>query len=517
MEATGMDGGREKNVSSSYTISSTSGTVSTGYTSTSSHLSLMSMEAAKHLEELDEEEDAEFVQPVKKPRKETASEKKIKHIKSLAKEFFGAPPAEHGTGGARMSVLRRWFTELGVGWVLHFSDGAPATAGKLAEHTLDASSWIRALTEIKNAFCLMTSPFPGHGAMDDGEEAATEIDEEQFQSVSFTREAMLEMLTSVDILVAPDPGYRVSVHDPVWVSAPYQQFHALVLVHNTLVTTLSQIQLSLDSSSSTKVGKILGGIVTSVLLAKERKVGEVIWTQMEEIRTRILESVDDGQDSSSCIQNPQGSSDIHEATRSLVEYVMFLQDNYFCVSPVVSQAISLGKYVPQVGDLRPLTSMAVQMVSCLQEKLHSKSEKFPDPSLGLLFILNNSFFIGDQLQYTFYFAGCCNAMLAGKVEGYMERYIEVSWAPVLSCLFNRTPLCFGRNSPLPKFKSEFQKTYNAQKLWKVPDPKLRTTLREAIVKKIVPGYTKYVEDDNVTTPKLTPGNMQQMLQELFEG
>ncbi|CAN6216350.1 unnamed protein product [Urochloa humidicola] len=354
--------------------------------------------------------------------------------------------------------------------------------------------------------------------MDDGEEAATEIDEEQFQSASFTQQAMLEMLTFVDDLVAPNPICRVSADDPVWVPAPYQQLRTLLRVHRTLSRALLEIRLRLDSSSSAKVGRTLGETVICVLSAKTGKVGEVIWTQVEEIKTRILESVDDGQDSSSGTQNPQGSSDIHEATRSLMEYVMFLQLNYLWVDPIVSQAAKFGKYVPQVGDLPPLTSMVVEMVSCLQEKLHSKSEKFPDPSLGFLFMLNNSSFLGDQLLYTSYFSGCCNAILAGKVEGYMERYIEVSWAPVLSCLFNRTPLCFGRNySPLPKFESEFQKTYTAQKLWKVPDPKLRTTLREAIVKKIVPGYTKYIEDDNVTTPKLTPWKIQQMLQELFEG
>jgi hypothetical protein len=72
-------------------------------------------------------------------------------------------------------------------------------------------------------------------------------------------------------------------------------------------------------------------------------------------------------------------------------------------------------------------------------------------------------------------------------------------------------------SPLHKFESEFQKTYSAQKLWKVPDPELRKTLRRAITKKINSGYTKYIEDNNVTTLKFTPQNLEEMLQELFEG
>jgi len=110
------------------------------------------------------------------------------------------------------------------------------------------------------------------------------------------------------------------------------------------------------------------------------------------------------------------------------------------------------------------------------------------------------------------------AQLTRKVEDYMETYLQVSWSPVLSCLLTPTPSCFGKNcSPLPKFEFEFQKTYSTQKLWKVPDPELRKNLRRAITEKINSGYTKYIEDNNVTTLKFTPQNLQEMLQELFEG
>jgi hypothetical protein len=137
--------------------------------------------------------------------------------------------------------------------------------------------------------------------------------------------------------------------------------------------------------------------------------------------------------------------------------------------------------------------------------------------LLFLFLLNNSDFIrGSPRKYSS--LDIHVAALFQKVEGYIESYLLVSWAPVLSCWFNPTPLCFGIHcSPLPKFESEFQKTYTTQKLWKVPDPELRKMLREAIIEKIIPVYTKYIEDNNVTTPKFTPQELQEMLQELFEG
>ena len=132
-------------------------------------------------------------------------------------------------------------------------------------------------------------------------------------------------------------------------------------------------------------------------------------------------------------------------------------------------------------------------------------------------MLNNSYFIRQQnllIDLDIFDI----AQLTRKVEDYMESYLQVSWAPVLSCLLTPSPRCFGKNySPLPKFDSEFQKTYSSQKLWKVPDPELRKTLRRAITEKIISGYTKYIEDSNVTTLKFTPQNLEEMLQELFEG
>jgi hypothetical protein len=57
---------------------------------------------------------------------------------------------------------------------------------------------------------------------------------------------------------------------------------------------------------------------------------------------------------------------------------------------------------------------------------------------------------------------------------------------------------------LPKFEYECEKIYTTQKLWKVPDPGLRKTIRDAITTKIIPGYTRYIEDNKVSTAKLTP-------------
>ncbi|KAG2571686.1 hypothetical protein PVAP13_7KG199455 [Panicum virgatum] len=415
----------------------------------------------------------------------------MKQIKILAKEFLGdVESAKRSTEGGDLSVLllERWFSKLGVWWVLHVADGTPS--GEV-EHALDASSLFPAFTKIVNTFRGTLKLLHGHGyTVNTSAEEEQPAAKEWLPLASFTQQAMLKMLTFVDSIVVPNlTRESFIVDDGVPAPAPYK-LHNLLRVHEALSQAFS-ILSALDSSSSAKIARIQGGIV-NLLSAKEGKVGEAIWSALEEIRTRIVESLDDGQ-GLSCTQTPQGSSDIDEATKSVMEYVMFLDNYYSIVEPIVSKASSLGRYVPQIGDVPPLTSLEVKMVYRLLEKLANKSEAFPDQGL--------------------------REDLGGKVEGYTKRYIRVSWEPVLSCLINPTPTCFGKNhSPLPKFESEFQKIYTTQKLWKVPHPELRIRLRKAIIDEVIPCYTRCLADDyGNAPPKFSPSNLQEMLQELFEG
>jgi hypothetical protein len=104
----------------------------------------------------------------------------------------------------------------------------------------------------------------------------------------------------------------------------------------------------------------------------------------------------------------------------------------------------------------------------------------PDQGLRFLFLLNNSHSLHQCLRFVqpgwswlqLYVESLFNA-----VDGYMQSYLQVSWAPVLSCLFNPTPRFLGETySPLTRFESEFEKTYITQKQWKVPDPDVRKNL-----------------------------------------
>ncbi|KAF8672873.1 hypothetical protein HU200_049211 [Digitaria exilis] len=187
---------------------------------------------------------------------------------------------------------------------------------------------------------------------------------------------------------------------------------------------------------------------------------------------------------SSDAQAPQGSSGIHRVTRSAITYIGFLGANYSSVASILSGAARSGKYEPQNVEIPPLDSMVMEMASCLEEKLAKMSQAFPtDQSLRFLFLLNNAYFMWQQLHPSPRLESHMLALTC-KIDEHIRSYLEASWEPVLSCLHDPTPLCLGRYSPLAKFKLQFQKTSTAQKLWRVPDPELRRRLRTVIINKV---------------------------------
>ncbi|OEL14562.1 hypothetical protein BAE44_0024419 [Dichanthelium oligosanthes] len=128
---------------------------------------------------------------------ESITEEKRKHIKSLAQEFFGAPSWNCSINSGDISVLEKWFTELGVGWVLHVADGTSAGIGK---HTSSALSWIRALGEIIETIGLMVKLFP---EIERKNEARIP---DQLIAVLGVRKALSSALAKIRFPIHPEPS-----------------------------------------------------------------------------------------------------------------------------------------------------------------------------------------------------------------------------------------------------------------------------------------------------------------------
>lgn len=107
-----------------------------------------------------------------------------------------------------MVALERWFTELGVGWVVHVASSS-GELGNTTTSTFDTWSWIRALAEIMETIRLTTSLSPVHGLVGMPSEEppaetgkqATSNSPDQLKFVQFFHGTMLKMLVFVDVLV----------------------------------------------------------------------------------------------------------------------------------------------------------------------------------------------------------------------------------------------------------------------------------------------------------------------------
>ncbi|CAN6162616.1 unnamed protein product [Urochloa humidicola] len=439
---------------------------------------------------------------------------KLGHLKDLLQEF----------SRNRNASLERWFLEMDAAWVLHLAGNNGNAAAAAARGIILVSPqlphvarrWILALRSIKDSiFAYIDGLRRDHEDDDDTSTPSVEVevereptDAQQPSLTEFSRfveSTIAKMLLFVDAIVALDSS---SSSEHIVIAAE-TKLQALVLVRDALSTASEYIRLQFwpSLSNSSHVVLVLERM-SDLLSSKLGKLDRAIWDTTHEIRTGIM---DDGGGVSFI------SPDVHELTRSVTSCIKLLDTNYALFSHIAYEAAQAGTFVPETRNVPLLTSLAMGMLSCLEEKLAAMPRSFQQNSLGFLFLINNSYFIWQQLNQMFDMRFPM-AALNHKIEDYIQSYLQASWSPVLSCLYHAPrPLRLGRYSPLPRFELEFQKVYTSQKMWKVPDPEMRARLRKAIANKITSGFTKFLQDNSDTTPRVTPGELEEMLQELFEG
>ncbi|CAD6338266.1 unnamed protein product [Miscanthus lutarioriparius] len=307
-----------------------------------------------------------------------------------------------------------------------------------------AGSCIRALTDIaesiRNAYLAAMFSVPDGGPA-------------HVQLARFTRAFILKMSPFVDAIVAP--YFCRSTDDG--------ESEIIVVADGAPSPTAAE-----------KLQPLLG------------ELDEAIWS------TRLLPSTEPEDDGSWWGAHVLRGSlpEVHQVTRAVVSYISLLSDNCTTVHRIVGQfAARFPGYVPTIDSMSPLNSLIMETVSSLNEKLAEKSRSFREQGLRFLFLINNSYFIWQHLYPTILVPEI-NKFLNGKIDNYVQTYLQVSWEP---------------------------KTYNGQKFWKVSDPKLRRRLRVAIIEKVVSSFTKYLEYNDISPSRITPHDLMDMLQELFEG
>ncbi|CAN6200454.1 unnamed protein product [Urochloa humidicola] len=428
--------------------------------------------------------------------------RKLEHLKSLVVEF---------RGGSNLSALEKWLLELDVGWVLHESKIDEPAAGSIRtwrELHYFAESWILALQDINESISTCFDVWRSSQDRDEGTSKKPLASE----FALLVEAAVLKMLPFVDAIIAAAP--RIN-HRPEAMSAA-EKLQVLINMSDALSTASEQIMSSPFCSSSPCV-ESTDGMTRDHLSIQLGKLEEAIWNTMVDMKTGTTAWME----GNSGFGHPCGSSDIHKVTRSVIRDTKVLWANYGSLNRILHSAFLRGEFMPENENVSHLTNLIMEMVCSIEDKLTRNSQCwFQDESLRFLFLINNSYFMLQQLHtiWSVWRLGFPMLDLTRRIDDYINGYIQVSWVPVFKCLHEpATPRCFTRRSPFTEFESRFHKTYAAQKLWKVPNPVMRKRMRKAIIKKVIPVFAQFLDNSIRSTGVCTPRKLEKMLGELFEG
>ncbi|KAF7012059.1 hypothetical protein CFC21_026292 [Triticum aestivum] len=379
----------------------------------------------------------------------------------MVEAFIRASPApEFQFGGIPDHALTNWFSELDVDWVLQIDD------------------------ELGLQRLLRDKPATTQDLVDKWIRALTVIAASIIELVCafyrtpavtlFGKASITKMLDVVDVIIT-------------------------VVEAEKLQVVLDMFTCVCGASHMLSIFNEIGGLFER----QAKRLSEITVSTMEEVRTLVEE------DDSWAIEISRGGGEVHKNTPLIMD----------CVVSMKNARTSMQNSAPSHNS-ENLCGVIDGTIDYLKDLLFTKSESCSDQSLRYMFLLNNSYFVAHVVSESSASPAYLNQL------HYMDSYLDVSWGYVLSCIpksrFPGPIHCWINTSSLVKFESAFHKTYQTQKLWKVPDPRLRDALRRAIIERVITGYRNYLEEHleqekHVGRESSTPEVLEEMLGELFEG
>ncbi|OEL21086.1 hypothetical protein BAE44_0017893 [Dichanthelium oligosanthes] len=492
------------------------------------------------------------------------------YMKGLIRSFgaAGGSSSAHCGGlgpGPEELLLGTWFSELDVEWVLHTGEGDEVQPHLLEDgcaSLLDLmESWIKGLKTMVQVLSFTQLGLLAKGPAVSGVGKAirhfmllatgkmAEREQEVAQFVRFAEASILRMLEFVDAVA--DAALNDGDDDQAAETLPGMlQVYTCVVDDSPTVLALFK-----EASGTTSMFDAMN----KVFLRKRSKLSDAIWSMMEKVRASFLK------DDCWRVSPADEAGGVHETTRLMMNYVTLLWRNEGALDFVLQDQQRRFKIFLSEPDDHCSSSAAdliKKMISCLEKQLEKASSFIPDPGspgLRYIFLMNNCSFISEKVSSLLLLPledykieesrgsrdrerlsleDCVNqpdrsiratierdSNLDGliKIQNFMEAYLDVSWEPVMSCLYHDIPRGFLRcGGALDKFESEFQRTYAAHRMWKVPNPELRKRLRKAVSEKVISGYSQYMTERTARGKSnrpatRTPLDLEELLEELFEG
>eukprot|EP00118_Oscarella_pearsei_P019386 m.205801 g.205801 ORF g.205801 m.205801 type:complete len:681 (+) comp39661_c1_seq25:704-2746(+) len=208
---------------------------------------------------------------------------------------------------------------------------------------------------------------------------------------------------------------------------------------------------------------------------------------------------------------------VHELTSNTISYVELLLEYSDTVGQLL--VVQEGLHVnPELGAKKAMGSYLYTLLGKLGLNLELKARGYEETALSCVFLLNNYHFIHKSLTRNSTFLSTVEEHSPDVEDTYMQliadqrRTYQKCWQKVIHHLLemNKTLMGFHDDGPRPgeklskkqrqaikdKFKgfnTEFEELQSIQKLYAVPDERLRRSLREDNVECIVPHYTKFYD------------------------
>uniref|UniRef100_A0A0A9A761 Exocyst subunit Exo70 family protein n=1 Tax=Arundo donax TaxID=35708 RepID=A0A0A9A761_ARUDO len=247
-----------------------------------------------------------------------------------------------------------------------------------------------------------------------------------------------------------------------------------------------------------------------------RRIGSVLDTMSEAVR-EILQNLMSLIQAEDSWRTVQGNDDIHPVNQYVMNYINLLLEN--CT--VLDLMLPWEDIV--FADDSSLTSTIDELVNCLDAMLEEKSKVYAAAGRRYIFLLNNAYFILQQAEPALEgFLGTWSAYRKQQINRYIKGYLDASWGPVISGLAatkQRRNSLFRKVSALVEFSALLQTTYHTDKSCKINSPQLRSTLRKSVSRKVISAYRAYLVTHGLveTSATYTPEDLENLFQDLFEG
>ncbi|KAI3717604.1 hypothetical protein L1987_69329 [Smallanthus sonchifolius] len=236
---------------------------------------------------------------------------------------------------------------------------------------------------------------------------------------------------------------------------------------------------------------------------------------------------------SDATKTPVPGGAVHPLTRYTMNYLKYASE----YSHTLEQVFQEHKKID--GDSQNQSNYGSQLariMDLLNANLEAKSRLYKDPSLSLIFMMNNGRYILQKTKGT----GEMRSLLgdpwvrkqSSDLRNYHTSYKRETWTRLLQCLSHEGLSVNGKvMKPVLKerfksFNAMFDDIHRTQTTWVVSDEQLQSELRVSISAIVIPAYRSFMgRFSQVFTPgrqtekyiKYQPEDIETCIEELFDG